>query len=202
MNGHTQKQVRLWKRVFATGLAATALFLSACGGGASGDTTETETPTTATEKPIVYIAELTEYRLICTENANTTVNRLCLSIRTALQEKTGTRIDYKDDFVRGDNVTVEGKEILVGHTDRKETAAAMAGLTGMQYRIRVDGDKIVIVGGSDAALSKAVELFIEEFITGGNAMVPETFDETYSFESEDFLDQLRLGLIPQEETAV
>ena len=53
-----------------------------------------------------------------------------------------------------------GKEILIGETDRPESADAAADLKYMDYVIRITEDKIILVGGSPFATQNAVNEFI------------------------------------------
>jgi hypothetical protein len=51
-------------------------------------------------------------------------------------------------------------EILIGNTDRAESVSLSEGLAENEYRIKIIGKKIVIVGGSDIALSRGVGEFL------------------------------------------
>ena len=66
----------------------------------------------------------------------------------------GTRSDY-------------GYEILIGDTGRSESAALKATLSGNQYAIKRDGNKIIIVATNDAFLYDAVEYFINNYLSKG-----------------------------------
>ncbi len=65
--------------------------------------------------------------------------------------------------VTSSSVIKDGKdsyEILVGSTEREESVSLSEGIAEMEYRIKVMGKKIVIVGGSDIALSRGVGAFL------------------------------------------
>jgi hypothetical protein len=51
-------------------------------------------------------------------------------------------------------------EILIGATNRPESAEACEGLTADEYLVRVIGTKIIIAGGSDLMTARAVEAFL------------------------------------------
>jgi hypothetical protein len=51
-------------------------------------------------------------------------------------------------------------EILIGNTDRAESVSLSEGLAENEYRIKIIGKKIVIVGGSDIVLSRGVGEFL------------------------------------------
>ena len=59
-----------------------------------------------------------------------------------------------------------GKEILIGDTDRPESAEVGAGLKYMDYAIRIYENKIVLVGGSPFATQNAVNDFIAMLTEG------------------------------------
>ena len=142
-------------------------------------------------KPVSYIS-LSDYVLVCPENADASLNRLCLDIRDAVEAETKVKLLYKDDFIKnGDDSEIEGKEILVGNTSRKESDEALKELScALDYRICVMGDKIVIVGGSEVALHEAISDFIQNIIQGENAMIPENYGKLYRFNREEYLEVL------------
>lgn len=59
-----------------------------------------------------------------------------------------------------------GKEVLIGDTDRAESAEVGAGLKYMDYAIRIYENKIVLVGGSPFATQNAVNDFIAMLTEG------------------------------------
>lgn len=79
------------------------------------------------------------------------------------------KASINDDFVigqkRGDIFEVEGKEILVGLTNRKESNDVHASLGKDQYAIKVIGEKLVIVGYDSFATASAVEYFVSAFLS-------------------------------------
>ncbi len=78
------------------------------------------------------------------------------------------RATIGDDFfkgqVRGEAYEIEGKEILVGLTNRKESHAVHETLKKDEYAIKVVGEKLVIVGYDEYATASAVEFFIATYI--------------------------------------
>jgi endonuclease/exonuclease/phosphatase family metal-dependent hydrolase len=79
------------------------------------------------------------------------------------------KTSIKDDFFKGqvknETYEIEGKEILVGITNRKESHDAHAALKKDEYVIKVVGEKLVIVGYDDYATAGAVEKFIETYLS-------------------------------------
>ena len=79
------------------------------------------------------------------------------------------KASIKDDFFKGqvknEAYEIEGKEILIGITNRKESHDAHATLKKDEYVIKVVGEKLVIVGYDDFATAGAVEKFIETYLS-------------------------------------
>ena len=71
-------------------------------------------------------------------------------------------------------------EILIGETDRDESARAIADLKGEnEYILRIDGNKIVLVASSNKALVAGAEKLISEyFSTQTTDLTIESLDKT------------------------
>ena len=63
--------------------------------------------------------------------------------------------------------TDHGYEILIGDTGRSESTALKSTLSGNQYAIKREGNKIIIVATNDAFLYDAVEYFIDNYLSKG-----------------------------------
>lgn len=74
-----------------------------------------------------------------------------------------------DDFfkgqVRNEYYEVEGKEILVGMTNRKESKEVHDTLSKDEFKIKAIGEKLVIIGYDEYSTSAAVEHFIETYLS-------------------------------------
>lgn len=79
------------------------------------------------------------------------------------------RASIGDDFfkgqVKGEVYEIEGKEILVGLTNRKESHMVHETLEKDKYAIKVVGEKLVIVGYDEYATASAVEEFISLYLS-------------------------------------
>lgn len=73
-----------------------------------------------------------------------------------------------------------GKEILVGNTDRPESAQAAEGLGYMDYTIRTYKDKIAVVGGSPLATEQATRTFVTLLSEGKITSLEEGFVYDFS----------------------
>ncbi|MBO5700842.1 MAG: hypothetical protein J6S71_00225 [Clostridia bacterium] len=98
-----------------------------------------------------------------------------IGIRNSIESSTGVRLTMGDDFKKAtesyDDSTVE---ILVGTTQHAQVAEATAGLGYGDYVIKAVGNKIVIFGYTDEAVTYAAEAFadiVAEYKTEENGTV-------------------------------
>lgn len=77
-----------------------------------------------------------------------------------LKEKTGTDVEYTDDFLMpGKTADSEKKEILIGATNRPESAAVLSRLRALDWFVGREGEKIVVCGKTDDATRRALSYF-------------------------------------------
>ena len=152
--------------IIASSLLAVLILLSAfagCAGGTPEGTGEITGPdgTSAAPESTVALKDQ-EYVIIRKDEASDTVNEAALSLRNALNQKLGTSLKVKVDLIAEKaGYRVIPTEIIVGDTNRDETAAALAGLRRNDYIIKLDGTKLVILGGCDEATAAAVTRVID-----------------------------------------
>ncbi len=159
-------------------LLCAALLLSSCSGG-NGDTSS-EPPvsdeiTEPASENIAFIADgATEYKMIRKDGASDTVTDAFVKLRGAINEKYGIQISLGDDFEKPgtDPSTRHPYEIVVGDTNREESAKATEGISYNDTVIAVIGSRLVISGGNDDAVARAVDTFIEKYLTGGSLSLP------------------------------
>lgn len=83
-------------------------------------------------------------------------------LKAAIKAATGCDIEITTDY---DPDTEEKTfEILVGQTEREESALVPADLGKDEFIILFTGKKIIIDGGSDLGLTRGVEYFIREYL--------------------------------------
>lgn len=159
------------KRYFATLLVLilSLCVLCACGDGTPADTTPDTTPS-APDNQVhpteILLSELSRYAVVRPDKAERTEIEAAAAVYEALGELGVTEI--KTDFLKpgiADGKYVESEyEILVGQTNRAETAQLLAKMRSRDYAYGVVGKKIVIVGGSDDATAEAAAEFIENVV--------------------------------------
>ena len=89
-------------------------------------------------------------------------------LRALVKENSKGAFSYKSDYLAPgvDVSSFDGKkEILIGDTNRTETALAKEGLREDDYVIKIVGSKLVVVGGCDAATAVAIRHFAAMFFS-------------------------------------
>ncbi len=157
-------------------LLAALMVFSSCDGGESEITTEPETiETEAPEAPPINITKggATEYKLIRSDKTSQAVTEAFLRLRDAFSEKCGVKIELGDDFVMP-NKEPHAYEIAIGTVDREESPKALEGVGYNDSVIAVIGNRLFLTGNSDEAVVRAVDLFIEKYLTEGDLTVSAT----------------------------
>ena len=117
--------------------------------------------------------DLTDYVITYEYGVSDEVFGAILDLREAIKEATGVKLKYSDDFVNeklGDVIPTDTKEILVGRTNRAESSSHDLGRD--DTAIYFENGRLVINGGSDAAVVEAVKLYIAEYIEGATLKAP------------------------------
>lgn len=148
------------------------------------ETTEALAETAPETEPIptsalIFDKDAMYFTVVRSTYAGTVVIESVKSIVAAFREKSSGEWNtaIKDDFVKGqtrDSVyELEGKEVLIGLTNRKESHDAYATLNKDEYVIKFVGEKLVIVGYDEYATAAAVTAFIDTYLSSNNI---ETLD--------------------------
>jgi hypothetical protein len=136
--------------------------------------------------PLTVIAN--EYSIICPQKTANRVWNAADMLALRLEELSGTKPKVESDTKDTDKTD---KEILVGSTDRAESA--IDGIGYMDYVIRIKDGKIVIFGGSPLATQSAAEKFISMIKDG----TISTLDRDFEYKSgyhELIADSLALNI--------
>ncbi len=154
--------------------------------GSDTDAPDTNAPDTNTPGPEPSVPDtelvdfdLSKYKIVVSSSASENIVVAASNIYDAVKDASGKMLYLKKDG----KYTVEssdGYEILVGQTNRAESSEVIASIEGIQWKIVLVGKKIVIVGKNDMMTMKAVEYFMEKYISsiGSNAVikVPKDFN--------------------------
>lgn len=164
-----------------------------------GDTTAAET----TAEPIVmksFVNGDAAYTLIRPESASKTLVADVIAFRQAIVDKfPNETMSLSDDWLKtGD--TGGQYEILLGDTNRPETAAVKAKLRYHDYAIEVVGDKLVILGATEEKTTEAMEYFLANCVTDAGISLESSF--SYISRGEYAYDTVTLGGVPLEQYQV
>ena len=107
---------------------------------------------------------VSSYTIMRSDYSSNHYTNLSLELQKAIEAYSGgVKLPLATDYDTKDQDNSALCEILLGNTNRPESAAAMAELTEEnQYIVRISGNKIVLVGNSDQAVSSAVAYFLSE----------------------------------------
>ncbi len=147
-------------------MLVTVLF-SSCGERAGNDDSSIVTLKT--------IDNLSEYAIVRSEASSSEVTALATSLRKAINDATGASVSVKTDYY---NSTYE---ILIGETNREQSISAAEELRYHDYTVKKDGNKIVVVGGSNKALKDAIELFKTQFIDSDKKIINIPSGKGYTY---------------------
>ena len=118
--------------------------------------------------------DLAEYKLVVpTQDAN--ARELAQTLQAAIKKACGAELK-----IAGDHVSEVEKEILIGATTRTESDT-LSGLKGLEYILCVNGNKIVMGGNTKIATSKAIDAFINNFLSttfSDTLKVPSDYDNS------------------------
>lgn len=151
------------------------------------------------ESVVEYIltSDISNYNVIRAENASTALVDATADFYREIKSIYGDEIRLKDDFVILGNPQYSAAEfeILIGNTNRDETAEFIKQLKVNDYGYAVIGKKIVITGGSDNATVLALEKFLDDIIRASkdNEDVLISSEDTYIFKSTYTVDELFIG---------
>ena len=161
------------KRLFTSFLALLLILctLISCTQNPNEGENTTESPETEAPVETILSADLKKYILIRPEKISDDLGAVIIDFKQKLEKKTGLEgIKYKDDFYRegatSESLKINEFEILVGRTNRPETAEFLAGIRYDDYGYTVINKKIVIAGHTDKNTHRAVNKFISEVLEG------------------------------------
>lgn len=149
-------------------LAAMACLLLAGCHTPPADVPETDPPAPETTTPpevppLRLVGRENAYTVICDDEMGKDAANACAKLRAAISPD----LLLTDDWVERDAEPVFGEyEILLGSTNRPESAELAEGLGASDYRIAVMGEKLVAVGGSNTALIHAVKRLMNDIDVG------------------------------------
>lgn len=160
-------------RTRALALSLVFLLLLSLFTGCSGNTNPAETSAAITEpetKPVLLSLiynGATEYKIICADDASEAIQAKTLELHSELRTRTGVSFGLSTDLYNHYKETLPERacEILVGDTNRAESAEMKKLIREREYIIAEKNDRIVILGGSEEKTLEAVDYFVESCLT-------------------------------------
>ncbi|HBF14868.1 MAG TPA: hypothetical protein DDW30_04145 [Clostridiales bacterium] len=143
------------------------LFLSAC--------KKSEKPpvdTVVSAEPILP-DQLKGYSLVRPQMTSEDVISGASDLYEAMLALLGGTPEFGTDFLEaGKEADSSKKEILVGHTNRPETAQVLETLKAGEFAVAAVGNKLVITGFTEAFTPSAIQWFLANYLTGTAAEIP------------------------------
>ncbi len=158
----------------------------ACGNDSKDPTDDTTTPAdTTTGDPDVdgdptdltsiSVKDLANYTIIYPDAHSEELKAQIDSLRSMLVSTYGAALSVKSDFI-----TPGEYEILIGNTNREETAKFLEGKRSKDYGYAIVGKKLVIAASDDHASTEAVSEFILNVVMKGKPSDTVFFDKSKS----------------------
>lgn len=163
------------KKLFAMFLALLMLLTASCTDGgwliedSSETTTETESVSASDESseadaPILSVSSLADYRIVVPSSCTDEEEAAIAKFVKALDDDFKTTLTIKKDL----EGTPAEKEILLGVTNRTEAQTVWSSLKYDDYFIGMQGEKLVVLGGSSAATVVAIQSLTKIISTNKN----------------------------------
>ena len=135
-------------------------------------------------------ADISAYDILRSDTASESVKKTATRVRTAILEKTGVKAELNTDF---GGIKSNAFEIVVGKTKDKTMSDVEASMKESDYAVKSSGNKIYILGGSDEALEKAADIFINYFIYGEGKSLFIPLGDGFSYKKEYRYDKLTIN---------
>lgn len=159
-----------------------ALLLSSCGEKAVDD----ENGKSNEKMTLSEIADIEKYKIVRPDKCSDNEKSIFVNLRKMFKEKLGIDIAAGTDF---DGEV--SKEILLGNTSRDASKAAENEVPRhSDFIIKTDGNKIVIMGGSEEALENAVNFWFANMINASGKLCAPKDGQQYRHTKVTVLDSL------------
>lgn len=180
-------------RLGALAMTLCMVWLCACNvrpqGNADGTGSESGSETATDTKAEETKLKLTEYQVIYAEKATDKTKRAA--------ELLGSKLGRA---ARPDTVSIGAKEILIGDTNRAESATAKAALTETEataFRVAVTNGKVTLVGKDESSIVLGVKRFLGTALANGETEIAEDHSLIYATDGKitvfDDLSVLEIG---------
>lgn len=177
------------------------LMLAGCNNtGADNDTTtpaqDTSLPTSDTEQNgKILFSDDVSYTIIRAEDSPQVITDIAVALKNRIADMLESKsIKINTDWVRrGEQPDPETREILVGYTNRDETAQVIQTLNSGDFAIRTVGNKVVIAACTADDLRTAAEYFTSQLVSvekqGDKNIMKMKQDYTYLSGNRNLFDE-------------
>ena len=185
------KHLKKWICILC--VLVTVILLSACTADNPGDV-QNDTNTAAGSVNGLQLFEddgTFRYTIIRSQDADQDIIACCSEFLTEMRRAFASDVSINDDFVERSATEEEVAlryEILIGHTNRPESAELLSSLNDDAYRIAVCGNKIIIGGKGDRGTMAAVQYFTEHYLQNGEPITADLdIQGTYEMHPLDYV---------------
>ncbi len=178
-------------------ILAVALMVS-CGERYTGsdELSEGDDTEETSQKCELLVSEIGKYSVVRGDNADDKEIEAAQLVLGALKDKLGIDVNIKTDFIKpGDPKYSAGEfEIIIGNTNREESAAFRESMRVDDYGYGMVGKKLIITGISSGGTYLAAEKFVADVVAShsvGDVLLSE--EDDYIFSGRYALDSLALN---------
>ena len=173
------------KRTLPALLGCTCLLAALLGCQSSPTPTDTEAPSTtaapieAAEPICIFSGATGNYQIIRAEESTDIITEVTTRAWRTFETQFKTSFSISTDWVkRGTEPPADTPEILIGPTNRPESAAVAAEVAPGTFRIKAVGSRIVICADSEWMLDRALDTFFEAITVdaAGRGTLPGDLD--------------------------
>lgn len=135
-------------------------FFSCCNRNANVETGQNTTTPIVLEQGEVAV-DLNKYSIVYPYLLNNYTKNIINDFQNELKKASGLSIPLKDDYIKNWGTPDDSAyEILIGNTNRPQSAEALQSINEYGYVIKISGNKIVINGSNELAVEQAVKDFM------------------------------------------
>jgi endonuclease/exonuclease/phosphatase family metal-dependent hydrolase len=165
---------------------------TACNGDGEGDATDNEETELQREPDTVYKQDLKSYTLVIPSKISTNLKAMAEN----LAETLGTSWKTEMKIVTDTAAEASEYEILLGETNRPETATFKSKIGEGQCGYGVVGRKIVILGSEEAYTEKAVNIFLSLVVLATRSTAVKYMDANHEniVDVEDMISVMSFNL--------
>ena len=173
------------------------LCFTACGGDVPAVTDAPDTTLPPEPPAQLLMADLGQYAVVRPSEAGNVCKTAASTLYSALHAVSES-VTIKEDFFREGiaSLAIGEYEILVGATNRPESAEFLATLRYDDYGYALIGKKLVIAGYTEEGTAQAVDAFIRDVLDGRSGDVLFSADRAVTVTADYAVKTLTLGGIP------